>query len=262
VTRLPIGTRRTGPIGFVGKFAIWAWNPAQRKIGPMGRLRLAGPPPSTAREAVMKPMRGPLFTCVLAAVAGAALASTGSLVNFKPRVLPVVVAVNRQGHVTDILPAVALSRQYQQLLVKQLDAWIVKPATVKGRPVGSRFIVEVAMRAAPRHDGRYDASFVYVRSLPLAYGGALHWNVINGGLEYALVSDASTPGGRSRFEMMTFQMNRKPFVPQEIEPVRRSADFAQPASHASQPTPPMPTMRSRLPDENARATGAPRVERP
>lgn len=139
----------------------------------------------------MKPLRASLIACAIAAFAGTAMASSGSLVEFKPQVMPVVVQVNAQGKVTDILPSEQLPPGLSQLLVHQLDTWIVKPAVVKGRPVSSRFIAEVAVHANPRKDGKYDASFVYVKSLPMPFGGAVHWNVINGGLELALVSDDS-----------------------------------------------------------------------
>jgi hypothetical protein len=137
----------------------------------------------------MKPSHASLLACAIAAFAGTAVASSGSLVEFKPKVMPVVVQVNAQGRVTDILPSRQLTPGWRQMLVKQLDGWIIRPATVKGHLVGSRFIVEVAMQAKPRKDGNYDASFVYVKSLAMPFAGAVHWNVINGGLELALVSD-------------------------------------------------------------------------
>lgn len=143
----------------------------------------------------MKLLRASLIACAIAAFSGTAMASSGSLVEFKPAVMPVVVQVDAQGQVTDVLPSEQLAPWLQKMLVKQLDAWIIKPATVKGHPVGSRFIVEVAMQAKPRKDGNYDAGFVYVKSLAMPFAGAVHWNVINGGLELALVSDM---GGHER----------------------------------------------------------------
>lgn len=146
----------------------------------------------------MKALHMSLVACALAAFAGTGFASSGSLVSFKPAVMPVVVQVNTEGKVTSILPAMHLSREYRQLLVKQLDAWIVKPVFVKGHPVASRFIIEVGMRTQPRTDGKYNASFVYVRSLPIPYGGPVHWNVIDGGLRLALVPNVLMfPGQRA-----------------------------------------------------------------
>ncbi|HJP97994.1 MAG TPA: hypothetical protein VJ862_05460 [Rhodanobacteraceae bacterium] len=139
----------------------------------------------------MKALHISLIAGALAALAGTAMASSGSLVEFRPQVMPVVVQVNAEGRVTDILPSEQLPPGLSHLLVDQLNAWIVKPAVVKGHPVASRFIAEVGMRANPRKDGKFDASFVYVKGLPMPFGGAVHWNVINGGLELALVSDDS-----------------------------------------------------------------------
>lgn len=190
----------------------------------------------------MQSLRTSLIASALAALAGTAMASSGSLIEFKPQVMPVVVQVNADGKVTDTLPAEQLPPNVQQLLVKQLGAWITKPAEIKGHPVASRFIIEVAMHAKPRNDGKYDASFVYVKSLPLAYGGALHWDVINGGLELALVSDT----GSSHFARQVFdttdhwQGNYQPA--HAWQPATREGTSPRPASQAPDRVSSMPTM--------------------
>jgi hypothetical protein len=143
------------------------------------------------KEVIMYFFRASLVFCAIAAFAGTAMASSGSLVEFKPRVMPVLVQVNANGRVTDIQPSFPLTPWSQKLLAQQLDAWIDRPATYKGRPVSSRFIVEVAMHTQSRKDGKYDASFVYVKSLPAPFGGSMHWNIIDGGLEVALVADGT-----------------------------------------------------------------------
>ena len=179
----------------------------------------------------MKPLRTSLIACAIAAVAGTALASSGSLVEFKPRIMPVVVQVNADGRVTDILPSEQLTPSWQRMLIEQLNAWIVKPATVKDRPVASRFIVEIAMQAKPRKDGKYDANFVYVKSLPLAFGGALHWEVVNGGMEFALVSDSvSNPGHERRVFDTTDYWQRNYASPHARQPVPRGAASPRPSS--------------------------------
>jgi hypothetical protein len=139
----------------------------------------------------MNSFRASLIFCAIAAFAGTAMASSGSLVEFKPRVMPVLVQVDTHGRVTDIQPSFQLTPWSQKLLAQQLDAWIDQPATYNGHPISSRFIIEVAMHTQSREDGKYDASFVYVKSLPAPFGGAMHWNIINGGLEIALVEDGS-----------------------------------------------------------------------
>lgn len=139
----------------------------------------------------MNSFRASLIFCAIATFAGTAMASSGSLVEFKPQVMPVLVQVDAHGRVTDIQPSFQLTPWSQKLLAQQLDAWINQPATDKGHPVSSRFIIEVAMRTTQRKDGKYDASFVYVKSLAAPLGGAMHWNIINGGLEIALVEDGT-----------------------------------------------------------------------
>lgn len=179
----------------------------------------------------MKALHAALIVCAIAAFAGTAMASSGSLVEFKPKVMPVVVQVDAQGQVTDIMPSEQLTPRLRKMLIKQLDAWIVKPATVKGHPVGSRFIVEVAMQAKPRKDGDYDASFVYVKSLAMPFAGAVHWNVINGGLELALVSDM---GGHERQMFDTtdhWQGNYRPT--HAWQPATRGATPRPASSHAA-----------------------------
>lgn len=183
----------------------------------------------------MKASSVSLVAGVLAALAGSAAASTGSLVEFKPQVMPVVVQVDAHGNVTDVLPAVQMPRRYRDLLIRQLDAWITKPAIARGHPVASRFIAEVGMRAKPRKDGKYDASFVYVKGLPMPFGGAVHWNVVDGGLHYVLVSDAA--GSRTASEMMTFQEFRAPYSPREW-PSASSPSSLRPAAHSVSPVPP------------------------
>lgn len=210
----------------------------------------------------MKPLHASLIACAIAAFAGTALASSGSLVEFKPQVMPVVVQVNVRGQVTDILPSEQLTPRLQKMLATQLDAWIVKPATVKGHPVASRFIVEVAMQAKPRKDGNYDASFVYVKSLAMPFGGAVHWNVINGGLELALVSDM---GGHERqvFDATDhWQGNYQ--RGHAWQPATRGGT-PRPASHAADRAFSMPTMAAAPQAAPRSATtgsnGAPRAAR-
>lgn len=176
----------------------------------------------------MKALHVSLVASALAALAGTAMASSGSLVEFKPQVMPVVVQVNAQGKVTDVLPPQQLPPKLSQLLVRQLDEWVVKPATVKGHPVASRFIAEVAMRASPRKDGKYEASFVYVKSLPMPFGGAVHWNVIDGGLELALVSDDAM----GRHHQWRLPYDDAGYPRTRVVPMRTRPDTAYPAGRS------------------------------
>lgn len=221
----------------------------------------------------MKPLRTSLLACAIAAFAGTAFASSGSLVYFKPRVMPVVVQVNAQGKVTDILPSEQLRPQTRNLLMKQLDAWIAKPATVKGKPVASTFIAEVAMRATPRKDGKYDVSFLYVKSLPMPFGGSVYWDNINGGLELALVSDNSaTPVHHwvvPPVSERAIWMSAAQSAPTRVGGIRTASTNihqVQPGSLATGQVRAMPAIvaapQTFSGNAAARASGAPRTERP
>ena len=125
----------------------------------------------------------------LAMLGGTAMASSGALSAPKPKVLAVLVEVDAQGHVTKALPSLQLTPEFQRMLVKTLDGWIAHPASIKGHPVASQLIINVALQAKPRKDGDYDANFAYVSSLPSPYGAAAHWVWSNNGNQLALVSD-------------------------------------------------------------------------
>jgi hypothetical protein len=209
---------------------------------------------------MMKPFRAWLLGCAVAAFAGTATASSGSLVEFTPRIMPVVVQVNAQGRVTDVLPSQQLEPWAREMLVKQIDAWIAEPAMDHGKPTASRFIMEVAMRVQPRKDGKYDANFVYVKSMPLAYGGALHWDVINGGLELALVSDGT--GSRANHTLRHFERfpSHPLYQPQSPRPSPHASE-PRSAPRAPAPASAMP-MRSGFSGNAApRFASAPRAAR-
>lgn len=188
----------------------------------------------------MKPLRASAIACAIAAFAGTAMASSGSLVEFKPQVMPVVVQVNAEGQVTDILPSEQLTPLWKKMLIKQINAWIVRPAIVKDHPVASRFIIEVGMRAKPRQDGDYDANFVYVRSLPMPVAGAVHWNIIDGGLELALVSDTE---GHPQQVFNTFDDWQGRYrSPHAWQPATRGGASPRSAARTAYRASPMPTM--------------------
>jgi hypothetical protein len=209
----------------------------------------------------MNSFRASLIFCAIATFAGTAMASSGSLVDFKPQVMPVLVQVDAHGRVTDVQPSFQLTPWSQKLLTQQLDAWISQPARDNGHPVSSRFIVEVAMRTIPRKDGKYDASFVYVKSLPAPLGGAMHWNIINGGLEIALVEDGT---GRAAWNA-PFPVREPRVIFASRQPRSATAmGHVQPEGHARAAAQPQPMPVSASPaafsrEPVARPTNAPSV---
>ena len=140
----------------------------------------------------MKRFHRMLIGGVLLATGTFAMASSVSLTSFPPRVMPVFVHVNSLGKVTEVQPSTQLPPRLRRLLASNLRQWISKPAIVDGRPVDSYSIVNVALHATPRKDGKYDASFAFVSILPAPFASA-YWSTKDG-TQLALVeSHAGSP---------------------------------------------------------------------
>ena len=127
----------------------------------------------------MKRFHRMLIGGVLLATGTLATASPGSLTSFPPRVMPVLVHVNSQGKVTEVQPSTQLPPRLRRLLASSLRRWISRPAMVDGHPVASQSIVNVALHAAPRKDGKYDASFAFVSILPAPFASG-YWSTKDG----------------------------------------------------------------------------------
>ncbi|NUR23693.1 hypothetical protein [Frateuria sp.] len=119
-----------------------------------------------------------LLLGLLAAGQGA-LATQMSINQFTPKVLPVLVQVDRHGKVTDVSPSVELAPRYDRLLRQTLDQMITRPANDHGRAVASQFVINLGLQASPRSDGNYDARFVYVSTSPVP-PGQWYWVHIDG----------------------------------------------------------------------------------
>ncbi|EIM03082.1 hypothetical protein RHOFW104T7_17065 [Rhodanobacter thiooxydans] len=169
----------------------------------------------------MKSTRLSLLLGMLVAGTGAAAASSGSLNEFQPKVLPVLVQVNTHGKVTDASPAMELPPSLRRLLRQNLDEMISKPATDHGRPVSSQFIANLVLHTTPRTGGGYDAQFVYESISPVP-PGSWYWVHIDGH-RLALASRSSF----NRGERIRFDENRG---------IDRSAN---PMNYQSAPTPVM-----------------------
>ncbi len=127
----------------------------------------------------MKRLSMMMFASALTVGASAAMASSGSLNEFKPGVMPVLVHVDAKGKVTEVSPSDQLSPKVNRLLRQTLDEMISKPATEHGRPVSSQFVINLAVQASPRQEGDYLARFVYVSSSPVP-NGSWYWVHIDG----------------------------------------------------------------------------------
>ncbi|HWX67030.1 MAG TPA: hypothetical protein VNZ27_11460 [Rhodanobacter sp.] len=116
---------------------------------------------------------------VLTVGGNAAMASSGSLNEFRPGVMPVLVHVDAKGKVTDVSPSMELAPRMNRLLRQNLDELISKPATEHGRPVSSQVIINLALQITPRKEGDYLAQFAYVSSSPVP-SGSWYWVHIDG----------------------------------------------------------------------------------
>jgi len=136
------------------------------------------------------------FAGLLVVSIGAAAASgPESLSGFTPRVMPVLVRVNSHGKVTKISPSSNLSPAFDRLLASDLNAWITGPAIIKGRAMDSEMIVNVALEASLRGDGKYNTYFSYVSSSASPFPSS-HWVTLNGN-QLAIADDQSISPGNS-----------------------------------------------------------------
>ncbi|SFR85956.1 3-deoxy-D-arabinoheptulosonate-7-phosphate synthase [Dyella sp. OK004] len=127
------------------------------------------------------------------------MAASGSLTQFKPKVVPVLVQVNSAGKVTSASPAIELSPVVRRLLDKNLDEMINKPAYDHGKPIASQFVINLALQATPREEGNYDAQFAYVSSVPVPIG-QWHWVNLDGRRLALAGPNNGFPMGHSRFD--------------------------------------------------------------
>lgn len=128
----------------------------------------------------MKTLQSAVIAGILVATTGVAMASSGSLSEFKPRFLPVLVQVDSHGKVTEASPANELPPHLRRLLRSNLDEMISKPATDKhGRPMASQVIINLVLKTTPNENGRYDAQFAYLSTAPVP-SGSWYWVHIDG----------------------------------------------------------------------------------
>lgn len=137
--------------------------------------------------------------CVLTllglAIAGssAVMATSQSLNEFTPKVLPVLVQVNSHGKVTAVSPSIELSPQFDRLLRQTVAELITRPANDHGHPVASQFVMNLALRTSPRPDGTYDARFAYVSTSPVP-SGSWYWVHVDGHRLALMNRNAARPG--------------------------------------------------------------------
>jgi hypothetical protein len=143
----------------------------------------------------MKPFCAFLLLGTLAAGQGA-LATSMSINQFTPKVLPVLVQVDSHGKVTQVSSTVELAPRYDRLLRQTLDEMITKPANDHGRPVASQFVINLGLQTMARPDGNFDAKFVYVSTSPVP-PGSWYWVHVDG--HRLALRSRSADSSRQRF---------------------------------------------------------------
>lgn len=169
-----------------------------------------------------------LAGCGVASAQFAAGARDLSLNASTPKVIPVLVKVNRAGKVTSVSSSTRLEPRYSGLLRKNLDQMITKPAMDHGKPVSSQFIMNVALKVTKRPQGDYDASFAYVSATPVP-AGSYYWNHIDGN---RLVLESQNQNWRQRNFEQRQQRDwqpryRQPFQGPPSSPAPRAPTTAQ-----------------------------------
>lgn len=148
----------------------------------------------------MKAIQLPLLLAMLATGMGAVANTSGSLNEFRPKVLPVLVQVDAQGKVTKASPAMELPPSLDRLLRANLNEMISKPATDrKGRPIASQFIINLTLSTTPNAGGNYDAKFSYVSTSPVP-AGSWYWVHIDGHRLALASQDSFNRGMRLRYD--------------------------------------------------------------
>ena len=151
--------------------------------------------------------------------------------------MPVLVQVNAQGRVTDMSPAMELTPQLTRLLRSNVDELISGPAIVRGKPIASQVVLNMALQATPQEQGNYLAQFTYVSSSPVP-NGSWYWVHIDGH-RLALAERGS---GRN-FERLPAHRMQRAWPTRNAAPAL-PAQNAIPAMPAPAPAA-MPALRSR-----------------
>lgn len=110
-------------------------------------------------------------------VAGNAMAAdTTTASQSNTRIVPVLVAVDSHGNITEMDPAPQLTPGLRHLLRQTLDQMINQPAhDTNGKPIPSQFVINLSMQATQLANGQYKAKFTYVSMQKVGIGN-WHWS--------------------------------------------------------------------------------------
>lgn len=122
----------------------------------------------------MKRLFASAFVALSFLGASVATAATDDTNIEQSHVLPVLVAVNADGKVVKVDPAIRLRAKQMKALKQAVNTMITKPAMKDGHGVYSQFILQLAL--SPDTSGNGGTVFTYVSARP-APPGPVHWAV-------------------------------------------------------------------------------------
>jgi len=123
---------------------------------------------------------------VLAAASMQANAAVAVLQPVERDVVPVFVAVDKKGKVTELLASVRLKPSMERLLERNVTELVASPMIEDGKLNGRQFVVNMKLQSAATSDGKYNVRFVPVDSLSVPRG---NWAWSLSGDRYALITD-------------------------------------------------------------------------
>src|SRR5699024_1575164 len=115
-----------------------------------------------------------LIGAALLAAAPLAHAATPQTGDASYHVLPVLITVNKQGRVTNMLPAVRLNSAIRRVVKTTLDKMVTGPIFEHGKPASGQIVVQLLIKGTRQADDRYRVDLSYLASQPVPYG-QWHW---------------------------------------------------------------------------------------
>ena len=106
-------------------------------------------------------------------------------------VIPVLVHVNKAGHITDMQPAYDLRPAMKHAVEQSVMGMVGKPAMKNGVATNSQFVLMLALKPVAGSSNQYTFTYVSTRPIPV---GNWHWarDLSGTGKALQLVKDGST----------------------------------------------------------------------
>jgi hypothetical protein len=151
----------------------------------------------------MRHTKAALLSVVLLTASFHAAAGELTVAQFESDVLPVLVAVDKDGKVINVSTSERLRPDMDDLLRRTIDTVLVTLSRDNGIRIEGQMVLQMKLESALRADGKYDARFVPVdvKSVP---ANSWSWVKDDARRRYALRDDShvsgSSPGGHGQYE--------------------------------------------------------------